>query len=100
MDMAWSVIETRLWQEGYIIHHIRSADLLRGLLLAQIRLLLADQGVDVTGGVDPLEAQRQAERRVNEELSRLMQSRVWIDRDDDMVQLETETLRRGPRLVI
>ena len=100
VSQAWDIIAARLWQEGYILHHIRSADLLRGALLAQVRLLLADQGIDITGAADPIEAQRQTDKRVAEELARLMQTSVWIDRDDDMTADDGETIRRGPRLVI
>ena len=98
VDQAWSALYATVWQSGRILDHIRSPEMVRGAFLAQVGLLLSMQGIDPIGMGDAIEYQREAERRLNREISRLVRSNVWIDADDDMTQDSGEDYAVGLRL--
>lgn len=83
---AWDILRSRFWQDGLILDHIRSPEALKGALLAQVQLILAQQGLAPIGYMEPSDYLREAERRLNLELARVARSDLWIDSNDDKKQ--------------
>ena len=99
-QQAWEELYNTFWQQGKVLDNIRSPSVLKAPLLAQISVLLAKQGINITssyeGGFD---AVREAEKQLNREINRLVRSQnVWLDTDDDGIYDAGETLKTNIRL--